>query len=425
MKTVIVGAGQAGAWVARTLRSLRPDVEITLVGSEAHAPYERPSLSKGLLSRVEDSPPCLLSRSQALASDIKTRYRIEVQTIDRKDKLLRLSDGGTLPYDKLVLATGGRARLPAIPGITLPGVHTLRTLDDAIALRDKIQAGKRMLVLGGGWIGLEVAATAKQAGMQVTVIEGGNRLCSRSVPPEVSEFLLDMHLCEGIDVQLNGSVSAISASTSGTVQANTHLCTQEFDLIVVGIGLQPNTALAENCGLKVDNGILVDSYGRTLDPDIYAAGDVTNQPCTWQGAVPDSRIRLESWVNAQNQGIAVGRALAGMELEAQDIPWFWSDQYDVNLQVLGIPSTEAITVQRGSKQDRAFCLFQFTESRLSAVIAVNMARELKLAKRWMKAGICPSPTQLSDPEFRLDKFKPKASTAPPEGGVFEATAMAG
>jgi 3-phenylpropionate/trans-cinnamate dioxygenase ferredoxin reductase subunit len=405
MRTVIVGAGQSGAWVARTLRELRPEVEIILIGQEASAPYERPPLSKDVLSGTQDAPPSLLSIEQARDLDINMQLGVEVQAINRRQRSLVLSNGVVLTYDKLVLATGGRARLPELAGIDLPAVHTLRTLDDAKRLRNSLRAGRKLLVLGGGWIGLEVAATARRCGLSVTVIEGGSRLCARSVTPDVSAFLLERHVREGVDVQLNGAVTAISETDGGMLSATTHRDRQAFDLIVVGIGLQPNTALAEACGLEVDNGILVDAHGRTSDPDIYAAGDVTNQPCSWAGAEPGARTRLESWANAQNQGIAVGRALAGIEPGQQDLPWFWSDQYELNLQVLGMPSSDAVTVQRGHNDDGKFCLFQFLDGRLHAVIAVNMPREIKLAKRWMKAGTWPGHLELSDPQFRLDKFK--------------------
>lgn len=405
MRTVIVGAGQSGAWVARTLRELQPEVEIILVGDETSAPYERPPLSKGVLSGTQEAPPSLLSIEQARDLDINMQLGVEVQVINRRQRSLVLSNGVALTYDKLVLATGGRARLPELAGVDLPAVHTLRTLNDAKRLRNSLRAGRKLLVLGGGWIGLEVAATARSSGLSVTLIEGGSRLCARSVTPDVSAFLLERHVHAGVDVQLSGAVTAISETDGGMLTATTHRGRQAFDLIVVGIGLQPNTALGEACGLEINNGIVVDANGRTSDPDIYAAGDVTNQPCSWAGAKLGARIRLESWANAQSQGIAVGRALAGMDPGQRDLPWFWSDQYELNLQVLGTPSSDAVTVQRGQKDDGKFCLFQFLDERLHAVIAVNMPREVKLAKRWMKAGTWPDHLELSDPQFRLDKFK--------------------
>lgn len=405
MRTVIVGAGQAGAWVAKTLRELAPAEDIVLLGDETFAPYERPPLSKDVLSGAKELPPFLLSEEQARESSITMRLGVAVLSIDREAKSLELSDRTSLDYDRLVLTTGGRARVLDLPGIDLPGVHTLRTLQDAQRLKRNLQPEKRLLVVGGGWIGLEVAATAQSLGLHVTLIEGGDRLCARSLTPDVSKFLLERHRREGVDVQLGGALTAIDSTDDGALCVTTHLGKQNFDHIVVGIGLQPNTDLAQACGLDVDGGIVVDIQGRTSDSCIYAAGDVTSQPCPWDLARPGSRVRLESWANAQNQGIAVGRALAGLDSIEPDLPWFWSDQYDINLQVLGMPSLNATTVKRGKFEEEKFCLFQFVDGRLCSVIAVNMSRELKLAKRWIKAGISPTPSSLSDPGFRLDKFK--------------------
>jgi len=410
MRTIVVGAGQAGAWVARTLRELDPHESIILIGSETDAPYERPLLSKDVLVGKAEAPPCLLTVEQAENLNIMMRLGLSVLAIDRLAKSLTLSDGTTLDYDRLVLATGGRPRVPELAGIDLAGVHTLRTMSDARRLKSSLRAEKRLLVLGGGWIGLEVAASARSLGLHVTLIEGGDRLCARSVPHEISMFLLERHTREGVDVQLNGSLISISKSKHGKLLAMTHQGIQEFDSIVVGIGLQPNTELAKASNLSVDNGIIVDTYGRTSDPSIFAVGDVTNQSCSWMNAPPGTRVRLESWANAQNQGIGVGRALAGLEPQQQELPWFWSDQYDVNLQVLGMPDNQALTVRRGSQHEERFCLFQFVDSRLHAAVAVNMPRELKLAKRWMTAGVNPSPAELSDPDFRIDKFRPVTAT---------------
>lgn len=190
----------------------------------------------------------------------------------------------------------------------------------------------------------------------------------------------------------------------GRLRVHTHAGVHETDAVVFGIGLEPDTALARACGLEVDNGIVVDARGQTSDPAIYAVGDVANQPCAWLGAPPDTRLRLESWANAQNQGIAIGAALAGKAITQQDIPWFWSDQYDVNLQVLGMPSESGVHVLRGSAGDGKFCLFQLADGRLQAAVAVNMAKELKLAKRWLKQGRCPGAAELQDPAVRLDRL---------------------
>lgn len=412
MRIVIVGGGQSGAWVARTARSLISDARIVLVGEEKEAPYERPSLSKQVLAGTETEPHFVLTRAQAQALDIELRLGSIVASVDRPNRRIVLQDGQMLSYDRLVLATGGAARLPEIPGVGSEGVHTLRTWQDACRLRERLATAGRLLVLGGGWIGLEAAAAARARGIEVVLIEGADRLCRRSVPPSISQYLCDLHRRHGVDVQTQGRLEWIAPSSTGTLVAMTHRGREVFDVIVIGIGLKPNTALAAACGLEVDDGIVVDEQGRTSDPAIYATGDVARQPSFWPGADAATRVRLESWANAQNHGIRVGRSLAGGEVEPMDPPWFWSDQYQASLQVLGTPVPTAQTVWRRHPGGDAFCLFSLrADGLLQAVISVGMPREIKLAKRWMKAGICPSPEQLADPDFRLDRFKGEAQPA--------------
>lgn len=411
MRTVVIGAGQSGAWVARTLREHRPDAQVALVGDEALAPYERPPLSKSILAGSEFEPSYLLSVEQARTAGIDMRLNTRATGIDRDCKVVSLSNGDRISYDKVVIATGGRARIPNFPGIDLPSVHTLRSWDDAMRIRVALEkaAGCRMLVLGGGWIGLEVAATATRLGAQVTLLEGNTRLCARSVPPVISDFLMQRHRDNGVDVKTNSSLLAIEQNPDGSLDTITSDGRQTVDLVLIGVGLSPGVELAVECGLDVDNGILVNAFGRTSDPDIYAVGDVANQPCGWPSAQLGARIRLESWANAQSQGIAVGRSLAGLPTAVPEIPWFWSDQYNLNLQVLGFPSAEEPYVVRGDMKGDKFCLFQLRDGRLNSVIAVNAARDLKLAKRWMHAGSSPSAAELEDPTFRLDQFKAQVS----------------
>lgn len=407
MKTVVIGAGQSGAWVARTVREHMPDAEVALIGEEALAPYERPPLSKSILAGSESEPAYLLSVEQAQLAGIDLRLGIRATGIDRHCKVVSLSSGDHISYDKLVIATGGRARVPNFPGIALPGVHTLRSWDDAMNVRIALKraGGGRLLVLGGGWIGLEVAATATQLGTQVTLLEGNTRLCARSVPPVISDFLMQRHRDNGVDIRLNSSLLAIERNSEGSLDTITSQGRQTVDLVLIGVGLAPGVELAVECGLDVDNGILVNATGCTSDPDIYAVGDVANQTCGWPSTQGGARIRFESWANAQNQGIAVGRSLAGLPASVAEIPWFWSDQYNLNLQVLGLPSAEEPYVVRGDMTGDKFSLFQFRDGRLHSVIAVNAARDLKLAKRWMLAGNSPSATQLEDSAYRLEKFK--------------------
>ncbi|MBI2749305.1 MULTISPECIES: FAD-dependent oxidoreductase [Comamonadaceae] len=400
MDVVIIGAGQAGAWVTRSLRESGHGGNITLLGREAHAPYERPALSKGVLSGAQEHPPVLLTSQQSDALRVDFRPSTEVVAIHRGDHEVRCSDGSVVRYDKLVLATGGHPRRLSCPGADLPNVYTLRTIEDSRAIARKLVRGNRLLIIGGGWIGLEIAATARGKQVDVMVLEAGPRLCARSLPPQLSDFLLDKHRKEGVDVRLSTTVTSIMVGRQRPLVAHLPDEAQEFDAVVVGIGLALDTRLAEECGLMVQDGIVVDQAGRTSDPDVYAVGDVANQHSSWAGC----RLRFESWANAQNQAIAVGKAIAGMDVLYDELPWFWSDQYDMNLQVLGVPSNDLEGILRGSAEEGAFSVFQISDDGLRSVISVNAPRDIKVAKRWLKQGTCPSPATLADGTVRLDKL---------------------
>jgi 3-phenylpropionate/trans-cinnamate dioxygenase ferredoxin reductase subunit len=281
----------------------------------------------------------------------------------------------------------------------VPGVFTLRTIEDCHAIAQRLTPGKRLLVIGGGWIGLEVCATARSKGVDVTLLETGERLCARSVSPLVSQFLLERHRSEGAEVRLGAAVRSICLGDAGRLAIDIDGTVASFDTVVVGIGLVPNTHLALDCGLEVSDGIVVTAHGQTSDAHIFATGDVANQPCTWAGG----RVRLESWANAQNHAIAVGRAIAGAPSLHEDIPWFWSDQYDFNLQVLGIPSLDAEEVVRGDTKHGSFSVFQLLNGTLRSVLSVNSPRDVSVARRWMKRGECPAREVLADPSQRLDR----------------------
>jgi 3-phenylpropionate/trans-cinnamate dioxygenase ferredoxin reductase subunit len=399
MKVVIVGAGQAGAWVAQRLRANDPDCTITLVGEEPWAPYERPPLSKAAIADGGGAPRFILSEDQAAKLGVRLLLGTKVVAIDRARKHVLTREHGALPYDKLVIATGGSARRLRVPGHDLPGVCYLRTWDDSAQLRERLTQARSLLVVGGGWIGLEVAATARKLGCDVVVVESGERLCARAVTPQVSGYLARQHQLRGVTVKLSCQVDRIERSATGALVAHTNTGIEEADLVAVGVGLEPNVDLAVACGLEVANGIVVDAFGLTSDPDIYACGDVANQPLRSSG----ERIRFESYANATNHAVAVADHLAGRSVQGGDIPWFWSDQFDFQLQVLGHPSTDGEWVTRGTEGEGKFCLFQIREGRLQSVISVNMAKELKIAKRWMKTDVCPPAHVLSDLAVRLEK----------------------
>jgi len=401
---VVIGGGQAAGWVVKTLRKDGYAGRLVMIAEESHPPYERPPLSKAVLAGEADIETVRLLTPDAYAElGVEAWQPERASAIERATHTVRTESGREIVYDKLVIATGGEARhLPATLARTRH-VAYLRTLDDALALRARLQVSRSVLVIGGGWIGLEVAATARKLGVQVTVLEGASRLCARSVPGVISDFLFELHRTHGVDVRLGISLSTLSDHPDDAERVRATLADGsviDADFAIAGIGLAPNTTLALAAGLEVDNGIVVDAYGRSSDPDIYACGDVASHPNAWL----QRRIRLESWANAQNQAIVAAHAVLGETTPYAEIPWFWSDQYDVNLQILGdIPADAApatAPVVRGElsahQASAQATLFFLAEERIRGVIAINAARDLKLARKWMNQGRTVDAASLRD-----------------------------
>jgi 3-phenylpropionate/trans-cinnamate dioxygenase ferredoxin reductase component len=399
---VIVGAGQAGGWAAQTLRKEGHSGAIVLIGDEPHIPYERPPLSKAVLSGDAAAESTYLIKREAfdqLALD--WRPGVRVAAIDRASKQLRLAEGEPVAYDKLILCNGGRARPLQVPGADLSGVLTLRNLDDARTLAQALIAGNRLVVVGGGWIGLEVAATARKKGMTVMVVEAMKRLCERTVPPEISDYLSTLHATHGTDVILGTGVEKLSRNAAGTLTVMLSDGRElDCDTVVVGIGLIPNDELAREAGLTCDGGIVVDAQCCTSDPDIFAAGDVASWHCAWAGR----RMRLESWQNAQEQGIAAARSALGIEVDHQPLPWFWSDQYDSNLQIYGMPTAAHGVVERRAPGSESFILFYLEGDVVCAAVGPNSARDLRFARRLIEQRKVVDPARLADVQVPMAKL---------------------
>jgi 3-phenylpropionate/trans-cinnamate dioxygenase ferredoxin reductase subunit len=375
---LIIGAGQAAAQAVQSLRAEGFAGPIRIFGDEPYAPYQRPPLSKKFLAgeigydRVE-----LKGQDFYAQSGVETHWGTRVTEIDRKNKRILTADGREYPYGKLLLATGSRVRELNVPGFDLKGVHYLRNIDDVKAIQDHFREGAKMVVVGGGYIGLEVAAVAAKRGIDVTVLETADRVLARVVDPIVSQFYERVHREAGVKIETGVTVSGfegtdrITAVTSG--EGKKYLC----DFVVVGIGIIPNTALAVEAGLEVENGIVVDEFCRTSDPDICAAGDCTSHP----NAVYGRRIRLESVHNAIEQGKTAAATLAGKEKPYDQVPWFWSDQYDLKLQIVGLSAGYTEAVVRGDPENsRSFAVFYLKDGVLVAVDAVNRAPEFMMAK---------------------------------------------
>ncbi len=398
---VIVGAGECGARAAFALREKGYDGKITLIGAEPHLPYERPPLSKGGL-RDEAQPKYVADAERYAAAGIDVLTDAPVKAIDRDAKRVELVDGASIPYERLLLATGARARtMPGYDGRS-PRVRTLRTHADAEVIRRELRPGRMLAIIGGGFIGLELAATARRLGTEVVLIEGLTRILSRGVPSEIAAVVAERHRLEGVDIRCDTKIDRIDADDRSARIVLAEGDSIDADLIVVGIGAVPNTELAAAAGLDIDNGIAVGATLSTSDPDIFAAGDCCSYPLCHYGG---RRVRLEAWRNAQDQGTLVAGNLLGANETITSVPWFWSDQYDLTLQIAGLADGAATTVRR-DLVDGAFVLFHLDSSgRLLAASGIGpgnaVARDVRLAEMLIAAGKCPDPQALVSPETKL------------------------
>ena len=368
---VIIGAGQAGAQCAVTLRESGFEGRIVLLGDEGQAPYQRPPLSKAFLGHgVSVERLYVHPMSCYDMHDVELRLHTKVDSIERNRHLLRLQNGDTIAYDKLVIATGSRPRVLELPGGRTSDVHYLRTIQDALRLRSKIQRGRRIVIVGGGYVGLEVAAIASAAGAHVTVLEAQDRVLGRVTSECVSNFFVDAHRKHGVEVHCGVEVLGFEAGE----RLERIICRHanvKADLAVVGVGAQPNIELARDTGLICDDGIVVDEYCRTSDPNIFAAGDNTNH---WNPTMK-RRVRLESVQNAVDQAAAAARNVAGDVCRYACVPWFWSAQYEYKLQTAGCFFGYDEIEERGDRTAGRFALVYRKNGLLLGVDAVNCPRE--------------------------------------------------
>ncbi|OCP10147.1 MULTISPECIES: FAD-dependent oxidoreductase [unclassified Ensifer] len=398
---VIVGAGECGARAAFGLREKGYDGKITLIGAEPHPPYERPPLSKDGIKQ-EAPPKYIADIERYAAAGIDLLTDAPVRAIKRSARRVELVDGSSIPYNRLLLTTGARAR--ALPGTEhlSSRVRTLRTHADAAAIRCELVPGRKLAVIGGGFIGLELAATARGLGAEVVLIEGLGRILSRGVPEDIAVVVADRHQAEGVELRCDAKIERIDADDGRARVVLAGGETIEADLVVVGIGAVPNTELAAAAGLSIENGIAVDATLRTSDPDIYAAGDCCSYPLCHYGG---RRVRLEAWRNAQDQGTLVAGNLLGANEAITSVPWFWSDQYDLTLQIAGLADGAATTVRR-NLGGGAFILFHLDDTgRLLAASGIGpgnaVARDIRLAEMLIAAGKRPDHQALASPETKL------------------------
>jgi 3-phenylpropionate/trans-cinnamate dioxygenase ferredoxin reductase subunit len=398
-RIVIVGAGHAGGSAAALLRQYGHVGPITLIGDELYLPYQRPPLSKAWL-KGEAGEEALQLRPPEFydTQSIVVRRSAAAAAIDRAAKTVRLTDGDTLPYDTLILATGARARRLPAPGADLEGVHALRTADDAEALKAHLIAGHRLIVVGGGYVGLEVAASARALGVEVTVIEREPRLLARVAGEALSGFFHAYHGARGVRFVLGGSVTAIEG-TDGRAAAVIldHGERLPCDTVLVGVGAIPNQELAAQAGLECQDGVVVNLAARTEDPAIYAIGDVTRRPLP----LYDRSFRLESVPNALEQAKQAACDITGRPPPAPETPWFWSDQYDLKLQIAGLPFDVDHRVVRGEPAGAQFAVFHMKGDRIQAVEAVNSPAEFMGGRLLIGAGRPVSREKLADPAISM------------------------
>lgn len=397
---VIIGAGQAGGWAATTLRDRGYAGRVVLLGDERHAPYERPPLSKAVLSgQAPEASTELFSAERLAALGIDFLPGVAATRLLCDDKRVETADGQSYAYDKLILCMGGRPIVPSLPGVPGPHVHVLRTRDDALRLRASLGAGKHIVVVGGGWIGLEVAATARQSGSRVTVLEQAARLCARSVQVGVSDYLARLHQAQGVDVRLGASLRAVHPQNDGRAMAElADGAGIVADAVVLGVGLQANDALARDAGIACDRGVLVDALCRTSAQDVYAAGDVAVHTHADAGGP----VRLESWQNAQDQGTAAALSALGDSAPYAPTGAVWSEQYDAMVQIVGFPGRAASEVLRPQADARALLSVALDANRrIVAGVAVGAPRDLRQLRKWIAQGAVLDPALLQRPDVPL------------------------
>ncbi len=391
---VIVGASHAAAQLGASLRQGGWQGRISIVGDEAIPPYHRPPLSKDYLAGQKHSDE-LLIRPAAFyeKSEIDLVLGSRVTAVDREQKCIVLHDGGNIPYSKLALTTGATVRKLTLPGHELDGVFYLRDLRDVDRIRGYTGPGKSAVIVGGGYIGLETAASMRKLGMNVTVLEALPRVLQRVTAPEVSAFYSRVHREEGVTIITDAAVESLQGSSGVTAVKLADGTELDADLVVIGVGVLPATELAEAAGLAVDNGIVVDEFARTSDPDIVAAGDCTNH----HNPIYDRHLRLESVQNATDQAKTAANTLCG-KLEAYHaLPWFWSDQYDLKLQIAGLSQGFDRVVLRGATDSgRSFSAFYFSGDRLLAVDAINRPKEFMMVRRALSTGLSADAEKLAD-----------------------------
>ena len=408
-KYLIVGAGQAGCRAALALREADPEGNVMMIGSERHPPYERPALSKGVMSGNSAPQSVIIRQVDELGElGIETLLGHTVVQIDPENHIAILDDDSHISFNKLLLATGSIARQLAVPGADLDNIHTLRTLDDSLAISHNLSLCQNLAIIGAGFIGLEVAATASERfGCNVTVVEAGTGILQRGVPDELREAIQNLHSAKGTRFHFTESVSSFKGNgkleqlrlASGKVL--------EADCAIIGIGVVPDTSLAERAGLEVSNGIVVNEYGETSHPDIFAAGEVTHHRNLFLG----NSQRFESWQIAQNQSVVAAKSMIGEKQAYDEIPWFWTDQFGYNFQLIGSTKTNGEKVTRAYDGSQRSTTFYLENSDVVGALCINSGKDVALVRKAIRSGMNVTREQLADPSVNLKRHITKQKSA--------------
>ena len=396
---VIIGAGQSAIQCINSLKKEGYAGSITMIGEEEHLPYQRPPLSKGFLEDSVNKERLYFKKLDFFTENkIQLKLGTSANKVDLENKLVFLSDDTHLSFDKLVFATGSRVRKLDFPGSNLSSIHYLRGLDDAESIKNDLERSKEVVVIGAGYIGLEVAAIAAKKNVTVSVIEMADRVMNRTVDPQISDYYLKLHQNNGVKFIFNNSLEEIK----GSKKVESVLCSDgseiKADMVIIGAGIIPNVELADQAGVFCDNGILVDEFGQTNYKNIYACGDCTSHP----NKLLNKQLRLESVHNAMEQSKTVAFSVLAKPLEYNQVPWFWSDQYDHKLQIVGLSGEHDNVIMRGNTKDQKFMLFYTKDNQLIAVNAVNNPKEFLICRKLVANKVKIKSEMISDINTNLN-----------------------
>jgi 3-phenylpropionate/trans-cinnamate dioxygenase ferredoxin reductase subunit len=396
---VIIGAGQSAIQCINSLKKEGYAGSITMIGEEEHLPYQRPPLSKGFLEDSVNKERLYFKKLDFFTENkIQLKLGTSANKVDLENKLVFLSDDTHLSFDKLVFATGSRVRKLDFPGSNLSSIHYLRGLDDAESIKNDLERSKEVVVIGAGYIGLEVAAIAAKKNVTVSVIEMADRVMNRTVDPQISDYYLKLHQNNGVKFIFNNSLEEIK----GSKKVESVLCSDgseiKADMVIIGAGIIPNVELADQAGVFCDNGILVDEFGQTNYKNVYACGDCTSHP----NKLLNKQLRLESVHNAMEQSKTVAFSALAKPLEYNQVPWFWSDQYDHKLQIVGLSGEHDNVVMRGNTKDQKFMLFYTKDNQLIAVDAVNNPKEFLICRKLVANKVKIKSEMISDINTNLN-----------------------